>query len=228
MDWAGMLSRMYTRFFEKRGWNFETVEYSAGEEAGIKSITYIIHGRFSYGYLKNEKGTHRLVRQSPFNADKLRQTSFAGVDVTPLLPEEAEVEIRDEDIEFEASRSSGAGGQNVNKVSTAVRIKHVPSGIVVECQTQRYQDANRKIAMQILKSKLWEIQEAKREAELSKIKGGATIASWGHQIRSYVLHPYKLVKDLRTEYEETNPEAVLDGNLDGFIESELKYFASPL
>jgi len=226
MDWASMLSRMYTRFFEKRGWSYETVEYSPGEEVGIKSVTYIVHGRFSYGYLKNEKGTHRLVRQSPFNADKLRQTSFAGVDVTPLLPEEAEVEIRDEDIEFEASRSSGAGGQNVNKVSTAVRIKHLPSGIVVECQTQRYQDANRKIAMQILKSKLWEIQEAKRQEELNKIKGSATIASWGHQIRSYVLHPYKLVKDLRTEYEETNPDSVLDGNLDGFIESELKYFAS--
>ncbi|PIZ24624.1 peptide chain release factor 2 [Candidatus Collierbacteria bacterium CG_4_10_14_0_8_um_filter_43_86] len=226
MDWASMLSRMYTRFFEKRGWSYETIEYLPGEETGIKSVSYIIHGRFAYGYLKNEKGTHRLVRQSPFNADKLRQTSFAGVEITPLLPEEAKVEIRDEDIEFEASRSSGAGGQNVNKVSTAVRIKHVPSGIVVECQTQRYQDANRKIAMQILKSKLWEIQEAKRQEELNKIKGSATIASWGHQIRSYVLHPYKLVKDLRTEYEETNPDSVLDGNLDGFIESELKHFAS--
>lgn len=226
MDWASMLSRMYTRFFEKRGWSYETVEYSPGEEVGIKSVIYIVHGRFAYGYLKNEKGTHRLVRQSPFNADKLRQTSFAGVEVTPLLPEEAEVEIRDEDIEFDASRSSGAGGQNVNKVSTAVRIRHLPSGIIVECQTQRYQDANRKIAMQILKSKLWETQESKRREELSKIKGGATIASWGHQIRSYVLHPYKLVKDLRTEYEETNPDSVLDGNLDGFIESELIYFAS--
>ena len=222
MDWASMLSRMYTRFFAKRGWPFETIEYSAGEEVGIKSVTYLVHGHYAYGYLKNEKGTHRLVRQSPFNADKLRQTSFAGVEVMPLLPEEIEIEIRDEDLEFEASRASGAGGQNVNKVSTAVRIKHLPSGIVVECQTQRYQDANRKIAMQVLKSKLWEVQEAKRQEELSLIKGSATIASWGHQIRSYVLHPYKLVKDLRTQYEETNPDSVLDGNLDGFIESELK------
>lgn len=226
MDWASMLSRMYTRYFDKKGWTYETVESSPGEEAGLKSVTYLVRGRFAYGYLKNEKGTHRLVRLSPFNADKLRQTSFAGVDVTPLLPESAEVEIRDEDLEFEASRASGAGGQNVNKVSTAVRIKHLPSGIVVECQTQRYQDANRKIAMQILRSKLWEIQEAKRQEELNRIKGSATVASWGHQIRSYVLHPYKLVKDLRTDYEETNPDSVLDGNLDGFIESELKFFAS--
>lgn len=225
MDWASMISRMYGRYFERKSWSAEMVDISPGPEAGIKSVTYLIHAPFAYGYLKNERGTHRLVRLSPFNADNLRQTSFCGVEVMPIVEEASEIQIRDEDLEFEASRSSGAGGQNVNKVNTAVRIRHIPTGIVVECQTQRYQEQNRKIALQLLKAKLWEIEEKKRQEELAKVKGEHKIAGWGNQIRSYVLHPYKLVKDLRTDYESTDPDSVLDGDLDAFIESELKYFA---
>ncbi len=225
MDWAAMLSRMYTRYFERKGWSHEMVYYSPGEEAGLKAVTYLVHSPFAFGYLKNERGTHRLVRLSPFNADSLRQTSFAGVEVTPVIEQTSDIVIKDEDLEFEASRSSGAGGQNVNKVNTAVRIRHIPTGIVVECQTQRFQEQNRKIALQLLKAKLWEIEEKKRLDELSKIKGTHTVAGWGTQIRSYVLHPYKLVKDLRTDYESTSPETVLAGDLDPFIEAELRHFA---
>lgn len=226
MDWASMLSRMYQRFFERKGWDFELVDQSVGEEAGIKSVTFIVHAAFAFGYLQHERGTHRLVRLSPFNADNLRQTSFAGVEVMPLLDENADIVIKDEDLEFEASRSTGAGGQNVNKVNTAVRLRHIPTDIVVECQTQRYQEQNRKIALQLLKAKLWELQESKRQLELSQIKGEHKIAGWGNQIRSYVLHPYKLVKDLRTDFEVTDPDAVLDGELEPFIEKEIKFFAT--
>lgn len=222
MDWAAMLKRMYLRFFEKKGWSCELVDETPGDEAGIKSTTFLVNGHFVYGYLKYEAGTHRLVRQSPFNADKLRQTSFAMIEVLPQVKETSEIEIKDEDLEVQFFHSSSHGGQNVQKVSTAVRIHHKPTGMIVACQSQRYQEQNRKIALDILKAKLWEIEERKRQEEERKLKGGRTKASWGTQIRSYVLHPYKMVKDLRTDFETSNPEAVLDGELDGFIETEIR------
>jgi len=222
MDWAAMLKRMYLRYAEKKGWKVQVLEESQGEEAGIKSVTLAISGRYAYGYLRHEKGTHRLVRQSPFNADNLRQTSFALVEVMPEIEAETDVVIKPDDLEIEFYRSSGSGGQNVNKVSTAVRLKHLPTGLVVESQTQRFQEQNRKLALKILKGKLWQIEEEKRLQQLKQIKGEHKAASWGNQIRSYVLHPYKQVKDLRTEFVSQQPTAVLGGELDGFIEAELK------
>jgi peptide chain release factor 2 len=220
MDWSSMLFRMYTRYFERKGWRFEEFDRVAGEEAGIKSSIINVYGKFAYGYLKAEAGVHRLVRQSPFNADKLRQTSFSLVEVLPMI-EDKEISVRDDEVEWEFYRSGGHGGQNVNKVSTAVRLTHKPSGIIITCQTERDQGKNRDSAMKILRAKLWKVEQEKKAKTIAGFKT-ETMASWGHQIRSYVLHPYKLIKDLRTDYEETQTDKVLDGELDGFVEAYLK------
>lgn len=224
MDWVSMLYRMYLKFCERKNWKTEVLDLSEGEEAGIKSVTFKVEGQYPYGYLKGEVGTHRLVRQSPFNADKLRQTSFALVEVLPELEEVdfPDIKIKDEDLDWQFFRASTQGGQNVQKVSTAVRLKHEPSGIVVTSQAERKQEQNRKIALNLLRAKLWAREQAAREKKVKELKGDYRPPSWGNQIRSYVLHPYKMVKDLRTEVETSDTEAVLDGNLDKFIEAELK------
>lgn len=224
MDWVSMLYRMYLKYCERRDWQTTTLEQSDGEEAGIKSVTFKVNGNYAYGYLKAEVGTHRLVRQSPFNADKLRQTSFALVEVMPELEEVdlPDIEIKDDDLDWQFFRASAHGGQNVQKVSTAVRLKHKPSGITVTSQVERKQEQNRKIALNLLRARLWLSKKEEVKEEKRKIKGEYRPASWGTQIRSYVLHPYKMVKDLRTEVETKDTESVLDGNLDLFIEEELK------
>lgn len=222
MDWAEMLKRMYTRFFEKKDWKYEVIEETYGEEAGIKSVTILVEGSYAYGFLKGEAGVHRLVRQSPFNADHLRQTSFALVEVLPQIEDTGEIEIREDDLDWEFYRASSHGGQNVQKVSSAVRLRHIPSGIIVTAQKERYQGQNRENALKILRAKLWLLKEEERRKEEQKIKGEFKTPGWGNQIRSYVLHPYHMVKDLRTNFETPNTEAVLDGDLNGFIEAELK------
>ncbi|OGG29974.1 peptide chain release factor 2 [Candidatus Gottesmanbacteria bacterium RIFCSPLOWO2_01_FULL_46_21] len=222
MDWTEMLLRMYSRYIERKGWDGQELDRTSGDEAGIKSVTLEVTGSYAYGYLKPEAGVHRLVRQSSFNADNLRQTSFAMVEVYPVIEDRAVVDLKEEDLEWDFYRSGGKGGQNVNKVSTAVRLKHTPTGIIVTSQAQRYQGQNRDYALKILRAKLWELEEAKRAETEKSLRGVYKTPGWGNQIRSYVLHPYHMVKDLRTQYETSNTDRVLDGDIEDFVIAYLK------
>ena len=225
-DWCGMLYRMYTRWIERKGFQMEVLDYLDGEEAGVKSVTFEVHGENAYGYLKSEKGVHRLVRISPFNAQGKRQTSFVSCDVMPDMGDDVEVEIKDDDIRIDTYRSSGAGGQHINKTSSAIRITHFPTGIVVTCQNERSQHMNKDKAMQMLKAKLYMLKQQENEEKLSGIRGEVTDIAWGHQIRSYVMQPYTMVKDLRTNEESGNVGQVMDGAIDPFINAYLKMLAT--
>ncbi|MFT3984286.1 MAG: peptide chain release factor 2 [Lachnospiraceae bacterium] len=222
-DWAGMLYRMYSRWAEKKGFSVEVLDYLDGDEAGIKSVTFQVNGENAYGYLKSEKGVHRLVRISPFNAQGKRQTSFVSLDVMPDIEEDLDIEINDDDLRIDTYRSSGAGGQHINKTSSAIRITHLPTGIVVQCQNERSQHMNKDKAMQMLKAKLYLLKQEENAEKLSDIRGDIKDIGWGNQIRSYVMQPYTLVKDHRTNTEVAQTDSVMDGNIDPFINAYLKW-----
>ena len=222
-DWCGMLYRMYTRWAERKGFSIEVLDYLDGDEAGIKSVTFQVNGENAYGYLKSEKGVHRLVRISPFNAQGKRQTSFVSLDVMPDIEEDLDVDINEDDLRIDTYRSSGAGGQHINKTSSAIRITHIPTGTVVQCQNERSQFQNKDKAMQMLKAKLYLLKKEANAEKLSDIRGEVKEIGWGNQIRSYVMQPYTMVKDHRTGFETGNVDAVMDGALDGFINAYLKW-----
>jgi peptide chain release factor 2 len=224
-DWVSMLLRMYTRYFDRNGYKYQELDLTAGEEAGIRSIQLEVAGPFAFGRLSCETGVHRLVRISPFDANKRRHTSFAAVDCIPEFDEDIDIEIKDEDLRIDFCRAGGPGGQNVNKVSSAVRMTHLPTGLVVKCQNQRSQHKNKAEAMKMLKSRLYMLEQKKRDAEVAKLYGDKGEIAWGYQIRSYVLQPYQLVKDHRTDFQTGNVQAVLDGEIDEFIEGYLQFRA---